>query len=123
MLASGQAIVPREVYEELQKKDDDLLAWMKQRIQFVRDPTEEVVLALKAIMQHPDYGRIVKYKTGGGRSGADPWVIAHAQVWGTQVVCEEGKGGKDPKIPDVCDGLGIKCPTTTEMLVAENFTF
>ncbi|MEX2188105.1 MAG: DUF4411 family protein [Pirellulales bacterium] len=123
MLTSGRAIVPREVYEEIEQQDDSLLAWIRQRREFVRETTEDVVLALKAIMQDTYYGRIVKLK-GTGRSGADPWLIAHAQIWGATVVCEEGSGGKnDPKIPDVCLGLGVGCISTRDMLVAEQFSF
>jgi hypothetical protein len=45
-----------------------------------------------------------------GRSGADPFVVALAKIHDCTVVCEEGRGKKNlPKIPDVCDALGLRC--------------
>ena len=124
MIVTRTAIVPREVYEEIERKEDDIFGWLKERNEHIQDATESVVLALKAIMQHDFHCRLVKAK--GGRSGGDPWVIAHAQTWGAAVVTEETANGplsKTPKIPDVCADLGIRCMRTAEMLEETNFSF
>jgi hypothetical protein len=46
---------------------------------------------------------------GSGRSGADPFVIALAMVHGGTVVTEEtlSRNLTKPRIPDVCDAMGI----------------
>jgi hypothetical protein len=120
-LELGQIIIPREVYEEVERQNDELFRWVKDRIHLITETSEEVVLALKKIMQHDHYCQIVRLK-GTGRSGADPWVIAHAQASNAAVVAEEGRGGNVPRIPDVCRGLGIKCLTTGQMLIAERWS-
>jgi len=112
---SGKVFSPEEVWEELKNKDDELLAWIKSRRHLFLPPTEQVQAAMKAIMAtHP---RLVD--TSRGRSIADPWVIAQAQVSSAIVVTEEERRirpGKSPKIPDVCESLGIPYMSTLEFI-------
>jgi Domain of unknown function (DUF4411) len=95
-------------------KDVNQLVAVK-REPHIAEPTEEVLLAMKAILK--THGRLVDNKKH--RSVADPWVIAHAQVEGAIVVTEEQESnGKSPKIPDVCSALGILCIRTVELFRA-----
>jgi hypothetical protein len=58
------------------------------------------------------------------RSMCDPWVIALAQLQGCKVVTEESRGSeKRPKIPDVCDALGINCLRIADLIEELNWSF
>lgn len=107
-LLGDTVIAPREVCVELEKKEDDLYEWAKGRDGFFVDLDHEQQLATRAIMSaHP---RLVD--TRKGRSQADPFVIALAQVSAATVVTEENlqvQPGKSPKIPNVSRALGIRC--------------
>jgi hypothetical protein len=114
LLKSGIAFVPREVYEEVERGGDDVHEWLSKRRSAVVEPDEPVILLVKQIMK--DHGRLCHGKPG--RSGADPFVIAHAKVVGASVVTEESISKKpiDPKIPDVCNALGIPVMNTVSLL-------
>ena len=58
---------------------------------------------------------------GGKRSGGDPFVIALAMVKSGTVVTEEKPAGNiaKPRIPDVCDALGVHCLTPKEYIEAQ----
>jgi hypothetical protein len=61
-------------------------------------------------------------------SGADPWLIAKAQITGTTVVTHEVSSPGSKKrvtIPDVCDTFGVKYIAPYEVLrsMAASFTF
>ena len=101
----GKAICPDEVLEELQKVDDELLEWAKQRSDMFLPPESDVQNAVKRILER--FPRLVDTKRG--RDRADPWVIGLACVKDAIVVTEEPlSGGKSPRIPDVCEALGIR---------------
>jgi hypothetical protein len=59
------------------------------------------------------------------RSEGDPFIIATAQVYQVTVVTGEKKTGKlnKPKIPDVCQELGIPCIGILELIKAEGWKF
>ena len=97
---TGRVVAPEEVLVEIRKVDDDLKAWLEDRRYLFLPPVEEVQVAVLEIMAgHP---RLVDTKKG--RSIADPWGIAQAEVSGAVVVTEEERAkGASPKIPDVCD--------------------
>ena len=94
----------RAVYDELQKKEDELKAWATQQQGngFFWEPDEQV---------QATYGRIgdyvaAKYKpefSAPFLAGADAWVIAQASVHGGVVVTNEkpAPGSNNPKIPDI----------------------
>jgi hypothetical protein len=109
-----------EVYNEVQRKDDDLFAWCKKRkgSLFV-EIDEKCQQALIAIMErHP---RLVD--TGKGRSGGDPFVIALAAAENPSmiVVTEEFQG--KVRIPDVCDAEKIRWTRLADLIEEENWQF
>jgi Domain of unknown function (DUF4411) len=114
----GRIVSPREVYNELTRKDDDVAAWAKERMDGFVDPTEEVMVAAGAIFEHelPD---------SGSRDGADPWVIAEARIRGFTVVTYEGRTFSgvptseqrwSRSMPGICKRLGVGCLTLPEAL-------
>lgn len=68
---------------------------------------EEVLAATKEILAV--HKKLIG--VGKGRNGADPFVIALALVRDGTVVTEEHPTGRidKPKIPDVCNALGVPC--------------
>ena len=95
-----------EVKREIEKVDDDLLKWLKGK-SFFKSPNTNVQERMREIMKK--YPRLVDPSKG--RSIADPWVIAHAQVENAVVVTLEQKATKSGhiKIPDVCKKERIEC--------------
>lgn len=109
-----------EVYNELQKKDDELFKWCKDRKEgLVVEIDEETQTHLARIMVA--YPRLVD--TVKGRSGADPFVIALAATTDPlMVVVTEEFAGKT-RIPDVCAAEKIQCCGLADMIEKENWTF
>jgi len=108
-----------EVYNELEKKDDELFTWCKERKQdlFV-EIDEKIQEVVKDILRnHPRLVDTVK-----GRSGADPFVIALAQTTNpSMIVLTQEFPGKE-RIPDVCDARGIKWLELADMIEDEGWT-
>lgn len=109
-MEAGRVIAPREVYRELDKRDDDIHAWMKERRHLFLDPIQDV-----QDKAGPIY---LQFPRPGVRDAADPWVIAEADVRGFTVVTYEGRtfsGARtknwDRQMPGVCAVLGVPCIT------------
>ncbi len=103
----GVVLVSDEVLRELERKDDGAYEWLKARGQMIVPLDSNIEAAVKDLLkQHP---RLLD--TRKSRSGADPFVIALARLRGLTVVSAEIRSGnlQKPKIPDVCDALGIEC--------------
>lgn len=108
-----------EVYNELQKKDDELFAWCKVRkaTMFVEINDSTQAIVTKIMAAHPKLVDTTK-----GRSGADPFVMALAastnpQMW---VVTEEYPGKE--RIPDVCDAQNIDHCKVADLIEKEGWT-
>ena len=112
-----------EVYGELKRQKDELLEWAKGRRGAFERPTEEVLSQLATVMSRfPNFAA-----QGGSGNHADPFVIAHAQVADAVVVTDEEwaerqRPTKPPKIPNVCEELGIPWMSPAEFLAAIGIT-
>lgn len=109
-----------EVYNELEKKDDELFKWCKERKEamFV-EIDDEIQKHVTRIMAA--YPRLVD--TVKGRSGADPFVIALAATTNpNMVVVTEEHPGKT-KIPDVCNAEKIDCCGLADLIEREDWKF
>ncbi len=95
-----------EVVNELEKKDDGAHAWVKSHGSIIVALDSEVEKHVQEIMGR--YPRLVDSKKG--RSVGDPFVIAVARVKSLTVITGENPTGviAKPKIPDVCENLGIR---------------
>jgi hypothetical protein len=60
-------------------------------------------------------------KVNSTKSGADPVVVAMAAAHGIPVVTYEtlAKQNAAPKIPNVCNAMGIKCVSLVDVLRSE----
>ena len=107
-----------EVYNELERKDDELFKWCKERKEelFV-DIDDGIQKHVAHIMKV--YPRLVD--TVKGRSGADPFVVAlAATAKPTMTVVTEEQPGKI-KIPDVCKSEKIECIGLADLIERENW--
>lgn len=121
LIAAGDLRAIQEVKLELQRKYDEILHWAMSQEGFFVAIDEAVQLRVRDIMRsHP---RLVKID-GGGSSGAGPFVIALAQLHGAAVVCEEKeKSRQNPRIPDVCNDLGVRWMRLLNVIEEEGWSF
>jgi hypothetical protein len=114
----GRVLSPREVYNELTRKDDDVAGWAKERLDGFVEPIEEVMRAAGAIYEH-------ELPNSGDRDAADPWVIAEARIRDFTVVTYEGRTFSgvptserrwSRTMPGICNRLGVGCVTLPEAL-------
>ena len=123
LIDEGRLVASIEVYSELQKKDDEVFAWAKERKDSMfRDIDEDVQAAVIQVMAK--YPRLVDTVTG--KSGGDPFVIAQAIAIGSGccVVTEEGSGSeRSPKIPYVCRQESIDYTNLLGMIESEDWVF
>jgi hypothetical protein len=115
------AISSEEVYNEIARKEDTLLDWVKNRRNMFAQidiPQQEAVA--KILSECP---RLVDTKRG--KSSGDPWVIALAMITQTAVVTAERISGSvnSPRIPDVCQLYGIRCITLLDLIREQKWRF
>lgn len=120
MIRNSQVRAVDEVKRELRRKSDEANAWAKRcsglfvpLSRDIQESTREILAA------HP---RLLG-SGGGPRNGADPFVIALAHARnGTVVTQETPRNITKPRIPDVCDDLGIPWMTLPAFVDAQGWT-
>lgn len=121
MIVDGRIRSVDIVREELSRRDDDASDWARSKPDLFCELDEEVQMATRDILRsHP---RLVG--AGNGRNGADPFVIALAMVTTGTVVTEEHFSGnlQRPKIPDVCQAIGVPCMNLMGFIEGQGWTF
>ncbi len=122
LIAAGDAQATEYVQIELEKQDDEILEWTKSQERLYVPIDEPIQHAVKAILSR--HMRLLDDRKG--RSGADPFVIALAQIHGATVVTEERLTGslqKRPNIPDVCSALQIRCIPLVQLFTERKWSF
>lgn len=120
LIEQGEIRATEEVFVELEKRDDQVFAWAKDRIASlfvpIGDAIQEKVATILA--QHE---RLVRHN----RSGADPFVIGLAMVEGCTVVTGERLAGSlaKPRIPDVCTALEVPYLDLLGLFRQQNWRF
>ena len=121
MITNGSIRAPDEVDRELSRRDDEVSQWAKAQKDLFAPLDAPLQRQTRAVLDaHPRLtGR------GKGRNAADPFVIALAQLArdGVVVTEETSKSIENPKIPDVCDALGIRCIGLITFVREQNWTF
>jgi hypothetical protein len=122
LIRDGRLRASDEVFREVQKKDDEVTKWVRERkgLLFV-EADDELQVVLRVIMR--DHPKLVD--TRSGRSAADPFVIALARIANCAVVTGERAtySSSRPNIPDVCRAIGIECLSLLELLRREGWSF
>ena len=118
LIEEGRFKASIEVYNELQKKDDELFAWCKERKEamFVEIDDDTQAIVAQIMRDHPKLVDTTK-----GRSGADPFVIALAATINPAmtVVTEEALGKS--RIPDVCNAQKILWCGVADLIEKEDW--
>jgi Domain of unknown function (DUF4411) len=120
LIEEGRFKASVEVYHDLEKKDDELFKWCKDRKdKLVIDIDDNIQAHVSRIVKA--YPRLVD--TVKGRSGSDPFVIAlAASVDPTMTVVTEEFAGK-VRIPDVCNAEKIDNCGLADLIERENWNF
>ncbi len=123
LVEAGRLIVSIEVYRELERKNDEVFAWAKDRKDALcREIDDGVQAHVVRLMR--SYPRLVD--TRKGKSGGDPFVLAQALAANPHlVVVTEEKGGSanSPKIPFVCAQEELLCINLLALIDAEDWRF
>jgi hypothetical protein len=122
LIEAGDLRATEEVLFELERKDDDVFAWARERETRLFVPVDAEIQPLVSEILR-DFGKLVD--TRSHRSAADPFVIALALQHRCTVVTGERPTNRPsrPNIPDVCRGLGIRYLSLLDLVRAESWTF
>lgn len=121
-IEGGDLGASEEVLLEVEKRDDEVHAWVKARKAKMFVPIdEEQQRHVSSILGKHE--RLVD--TRKNRSAADPFVIALAMAQGCAVVTAEATTGKAdrPNIPDVCLAMGVRSMTLLELFREQGWRF
>jgi hypothetical protein len=120
LVTRQQVLCPEEVRVELTRQEDELAKWASARPHMFVPLDEAIQRSTSELLaQHQLLMKATK-----NRNGADPFVIATAQVKSLTVVTEE-QGGTPakPKIPSVCQALGVPCVNVLSFLRDQGWSF
>jgi uncharacterized protein DUF4411 len=120
VIAVGEVVAPVDVCDELERQDDDLLRWVRQRPTLFRVADTATQNAVIVIMnQFPNWVDV-----NSTRNQADPWVVAMGVVIPSTVVTNErSSNGPRPKIPNVCEHFGVECIDLLAFIRRQGWTF
>jgi hypothetical protein len=121
VIVEGRLVISEEVWIEIEAKDAAAKAWCQPRLDnlVVRTDLEIVKQVQEVLRSHPRLVGALR-----NRSGADPFVIAVAQIRSAIVVTGEAKGTPTrPRIPYVCDELAVPCMSFLEVIKSEGWSF
>ena len=125
MIKNGIGMAIELIERELSKKDDKCIKWFKSRdlYNFFYEIDDKIQNSVSTILSNQNYQRLVEDRKG--TFGADPFVIAFAQVNDFIVVTGEKPSNSliKPKIPDVCKDIGIECINIIELMRIEKWIF
>jgi len=118
LIRDGRLCSPRDVKEEIIKKEDGLYSWLDERPQMFVELEEDIQQDARVILA--EFPLLTKQIEG--RNPADPFVIALAKARGCTVITQEGMGSPSrPRIPLVCKYYGIKCMDILGLVREENW--
>ncbi len=128
LLESGEALIHESVMDELKRKEDELLPWLKSlnNVKPVK-ASQQVLDKYLEVCNWPaskNYdSNAIKEFTATDR--ADAWLCAEACVSGYVLVTYEKSSNsiKKVKIPNVCDAFGVTCIDCRNFMRKEGFKF
>ncbi len=116
----GDLVATEEVLRELEKQDDDVYRWVKSQQNMVIPIDDLIQIEVIHIMDA--YPKLVNREKN--RSEADPFVIGLARLQNCVVVSAENRRTlKNPKVPDVCDDMGIPHMKLVDVFSQEGWVF
>ena len=122
LIEEGRFLISEEVWLELEQKDEPAKVWAEPRLTDMMIPTDQNIVASTqhVLSEHPLLVKNMK-----GRNRADPFVIGAAQAYDAVLVTGEGGDGnaRRPKIPYVCDELGVRRIRFLDIIQTEGWRF
>jgi hypothetical protein len=121
MITVGDIRCVDEVLNELARREDVVHDWAKSQADLFVPLAANVQRTAREVLEaHP---KLVG--AGGGRNSADPFVIALARAHGGVVVTEETLSGSinKPRIPDVCNAMGVPWLNLVGFVQQQEWTF
>jgi hypothetical protein len=118
---AGEVRAVDVVRDELARRDDEVNQWARGQA--------ELFLALEHDIQRATAEVLANHQRlmgrGGGRNAADPFVIGLAMARSAVVVTEETMTGNlnKPRIPDVCQALGVPCTNLIGFLRRQGYSY
>lgn len=121
LIGEAQLIATEEVLVELERVDDEVHQWARQRRAMFVPTDEEIQHAVQEILQS-HRGLVDPARP---RLGADPFVVALARLRACTVVTQETPTGNPTrlKIPDVCRALEIGCINVLQFIRLQGWVF
>ena len=121
LIEEGNLIASEEVFVELEKKEDDVYSWAKERNHIFQPITEDIQNAVTEILIN--FPTLVDSRKD--RSQADPFVIALAKVTNCTVVTGERNTGTSsrPRIPFVCEHFGVRYINIVSLIREQGWRF
>ena len=128
---NGRLFAPHEVLREVEKRDDELVQWLRNHKKMFKDLDEKQLKTVKEILDRFP-GLVDPEKE---TPDADPFVIALAieeqmarklTLFGGKCIVvtqEKPARGDKPKIPDVCVQYEIESIPLDQLFRRENWTF
>lgn len=122
LVSAGRAVLPKEAKREIDKKDDALKEWVKDRPGVVVNETDQDLAVVAQISAaHPTWVR-------GAKNAADPFIIAAALVRSAVIVTDERWAGRSTdernlRIPNIAAEHSIECIGFTELIRRERWRF
>ena len=122
----NRIFIPKEVFVEITRTEDNLSAWLKTSKIPVYKLNESVTQCLSEIYTtNPSHKFLVDNIKQ--RSLADPWVIAFAMSENACVVTKEEKvtasNSNKIKIPNVCENMNVRCINDFKFIQEVNIRF
>ncbi len=121
LIEQGEMIASEEILVELERMDDEVHGWARQRRGMFVPTDDAIQLAVQDILQN-HRGLVDPARP---RLEADPFVIALARIRGCTVVTQETPTGNPTrlKIPDVCSALRIPCISVLQFIRQQGWVF
>jgi hypothetical protein len=126
MVATGQLISTREVFNELQNgvPDKHVDSWVKVNKAIFRTPSPDELAKVSEILCIKHFQSLIGEKQRlTGTPVADPFVVAAAIVANATVVTEELAKPNAAKVPNVCNHFGVPHMNLEGFMAAQGWTF
>ena len=122
----NRIFIPKEVFEEIIRTEDELAEWLKGSKIPVYNLNESVTKCLSNIFAANPAHRLLVDNVK-QRSLADPWVIACAMSEDACVVTKEEKvtaaNSDRIKIPNLCENMNVRCINDFQFIEEINIRF
>ncbi len=125
LVLEDELISVREVYNEINSREDVLASWAKkEKDKLFPQPTIEEFQFVSEIFKKQHFQAMIRRKERlQGKPVADPFVIARAKVLDCQVVTTEVFRDNSAKIPNVCKYFSVQCINLEGFMEQEGWTF